>query len=84
MKKFRMALIGVGARGDGLYHVSLKQLDYVDYVAVCDLYMDRCEKMADQNGFVVVRNVLYSYYGKDTNVTIPDGITSIGDSAFYN
>ena len=48
MKQFRMALIGVGARGEGLYRVALKQREYVDFVAVCDGYMDRCETLADK------------------------------------
>ena len=48
MKRFKMALIGVGERGEGLYRVALKQRDYVDFVAVCDSYMDRCETLAEQ------------------------------------
>ena len=43
-----MALIGVGGRGEGLYRVALKQRDYVDFVAVCDSYIDRCEAVAEQ------------------------------------
>lgn len=36
MKKFNMAIIGVGGRGEGLYRVALKKRDYVNFVAVCD------------------------------------------------
>ncbi|MBQ9729147.1 MAG: Gfo/Idh/MocA family oxidoreductase [Clostridia bacterium] len=48
MKKFRVALIGVGGRGEGLYRVALKFRDDAEYVAVCDSYIDRCEYIADE------------------------------------
>ena len=41
-----------------------------------------CNGLADANGFIVVRNVLYGYHGADGAVTIPDGVTSIGGGAF--
>ena len=43
-----------------------------------------CSGLADAEGFVIVRNVLYSYHGAGGSVTIPDGVASIGDSAFKN
>ena len=43
-----------------------------------------CCGMADAEGFVIVRNVLYSYHGAGGSVTIPDGVTSIGELAFCN
>ncbi len=46
-KPLRVALIGVGGRGAVLYHAALKFRKDVDYVAVCDNYVDRCEKLAD-------------------------------------
>ena len=48
MKNFRIALIGVGGRGEGLYRVSLKQREYVHIVAVCDEYADRCEYVSNE------------------------------------
>ena len=48
MKIFKMALIGVGARGEGLYRVALKNRNYVECVAVCDFYKDRTVTIADQ------------------------------------
>jgi len=36
MKNFRMAIIGVGGRGEGLYRVALKMRKNVEFVAVCD------------------------------------------------
>jgi len=42
-----------------------------------------CWKLSDANGFVVVRNVLYSYHGTDGAVTIPDTVKVIGAWAFH-
>lgn len=42
MKKLRVALIGLGGRGAGLYRVALKNRKYVEYVALCDPYADKC------------------------------------------
>ncbi len=37
-----------------------------------------------EDGFVVVRNVLFDYVGSDGDVVIPDGVESIGVRAFYH
>ena len=42
----------------------------------------KCQGLADQKGFVIVRSVLYDYFGEDSSVIIPNGVTSIGDGAF--
>jgi hypothetical protein len=42
-----------------------------------------CTKLADAQGFVIVRNVLYSYHGSRKCVTIPDGVTTISKEAFF-
>ena len=73
MKRFKMALIGVGARGEGLYRVALKQRDYLDIVAVCDSYADRCETLAEQmvkDGRP--RPVCYSDYRQCIDESKPD------------
>ena len=41
-----------------------------------------CEALADEEGFVVIRQVLYGYYGRDEEVTVPDGVERIEDRAF--
>ena len=38
--------------------------------------------MANSDDFVIENGVLKKYRGRDTQVTIPDGVTSIGDCAF--
>lgn len=65
MKNFRVALIGLGGRGAGLYEVSLRQRDYVEIVSVCDPYADRCEHVADmvvENGSA--RPAIFTDYKK--------------------
>ena len=41
-----------------------------------------CKSLADENGLVIIRGILYDYLGSDENVVIPDSVTSIGGSAF--
>ncbi len=45
MKQYKLALIGLGSRSKGLYN-ALKTREYVDIVAICDVYADRCADMA--------------------------------------
>ena len=41
-----------------------------------------CMGLADDNGFVIVKGVLYSYYGDGRNITVPDGVTRIDIQTF--
>ena len=41
-----------------------------------------CQRLTDKKGFVIVRNVLYSYHGKEREITIPDNVTHIGAWVF--
>ena len=41
-----------------------------------------CEGLADSDGFIIIRNILYGYSGDNSEVDIPYGVTSIGDLAF--
>ena len=43
-----------------------------------------CYKLGDSDGFLIINNVLYGYYGKSTKITIPEGATVIGEDSFYN
>lgn len=42
-----------------------------------------CPKLYDEDGFILIRSHLLGYYGTETEVTIPDHITSIADYAFF-
>ena len=41
-----------------------------------------CKGLADENGFVIVANVLYDYFGTKENIEIPNTVTKISQSAF--
>lgn len=41
-----------------------------------------CKGLADKQGMVIIRGVLYSYHGSGGDVAVPDSVTSIGNSAF--
>ena len=43
-----------------------------------------CDGLADENGFIIVKNVLYGYCGAGGDVIIPNFVTTIGGSAFFN
>lgn len=45
--KIRIGMIGLGARGIGLLEMVYVQHPDVEFAAVCDRYMDRCEKAAE-------------------------------------
>ncbi len=41
-----------------------------------------CHKLADAQGMVAVRGILFDYTGPSGDVTIPEGVTEIGEEAF--
>jgi hypothetical protein len=43
---------------------------------------EQCEGMADESGFVIVRDALHGYYGESAVVVVPDGVASISNYAF--
>ena len=43
-----------------------------------------CKGLADLDGFIIIRGVLYGYCGEGKEVLIPNSVTSIGDWAFYD
>lgn len=60
----------------------LKSITIGENTAIGDYAFRECKGLADKQGFVIVRGVLYNYYGKGATVTIPDSVTSFEDSAF--
>lgn len=42
-----------------------------------------CRMLANDEGFVIVLGTIYDYRGFNTKITIPDGVTSIGENAFW-
>lgn len=42
-----------------------------------------CSGLADSSGLVVVRDILFGYYGKESTVTIPQNVRAIGYETFF-
>ena len=51
--------------------------EYID-----DSAFSLCPGMVDENWFVIIKNILFNYYGEGKDVVIPDGVTAIGERAF--
>ena len=76
----RVMDIGAGAFS---YCRNLKSIVIPDGVTnIGDETFWGCKKLADTEGFVIVKGVLYNYYGTSKKVVVPGGVTSIGDKAF--
>lgn len=43
----------------------------------------RCPGLADSSGLVVIRDILFGYYGRDSTVLIPQNVCAIGYEAFF-
>lgn len=41
-----------------------------------------CARLSDGNGFLIVRDVLYNYFGENEEVIVPDGVKTIGCYCF--
>ena len=42
-----------------------------------------CDKLADRAGYVIIRQVLYSYCGTERDIVIPEGVVRISTEAFF-
>ena len=51
--------------------------EYID-----DSAFSLCPGMVDENWFVIIKNILFNYYGEEKDVVIPSGVTTIGRRAF--
>ena len=78
---------GVTSIGRSAFYMckSLTNVMIQDSVAsIGDSAFCGCKGLADTDGFVIVRNVLYNYYGKGGDAMIPEGVTNIDAFAFDN
>ena len=41
-----------------------------------------CKKLSDKEGFIIVRDVLFNYYGTNDSVSIPEGVAKIDEGVF--
>ena len=75
---------GVMKIGHGAFHNCKHLLHITLPESVAEIgggAFEGCDSLAT-NGFVIVRNVLYSYVGGDSEVVIPDGVVEISRNAF--
>lgn len=71
--------IGYGAfEGCG----KLEKFDVTKEIEVGSAAFRGCNKFADENGFIIVNDVLYGYIAEDKEVTIPDGVKMISHNVF--
>ncbi len=74
--------IGTGAFA---YCEELKNINIPKSGIWIDGYAFRgCKGLADSNGFVIVRDILYDYYGNDQIAKIPESVVRIEKAAFHN
>ena len=67
----------------GFYSCTALHLDVPETVTYIGPYaFQGCEAMANADGFVIVRGVLYDYCGDDPDPEVPSTVTRIGDYAF--
>lgn len=54
----------------------------LDELELAPEIFSNCSKLVDENGFILLNTLLVGYYGKEERLTIPQGITKIGEGAF--
>lgn len=62
--------------------ISLENINLSSKIRIGDGAFSGCTKFADENGFVIIRNVLHSCKTEKEAITIPSNITSICTDAF--
>lgn len=62
---------------------SLKELVYHEMKGTVSITaFDECDALADENGFVVIANVLWKYIGAGGDVVVPDGVKALAPNVF--
>ena len=64
--------------------VNLERPELPSSLRYIDNAFAECEKMADDDGFIVFGDVLYGYCGTAAEVTVPEGVRKIEYAAFSN
>lgn len=75
---------GVRLIADGAFeHQSLVSVSIPESVKIVGSCAFRgCKGLEDSKGFLVVKGVLYDYFGSSTTAIIPSGVTGISDEVF--
>ncbi len=62
---------------------SLTSLAIPENVSIKANAFKGCKGLADERGFVIVGGTVCDYLGSDAELTIPEGVTKIGEQAFH-
>lgn len=77
------SLTSIGERAfdvcTNLRHITMPNKE----VSIGDMAFEGCLGLADEDGFIIFEDVLYSYCGKGGTVTIPNGVKRIANKAFF-
>ena len=89
MRKFKkVTSFSKGIKKIGTYAFGeCEKLNSIDMVLDSEVEIEdgafsECKSLADENGFVILRDILYGYFGAGGDVVIPDGIAIIDDFCF--
>lgn len=64
---------------------NLKKLEIPETVEmISESALTVCDKLVNKAGYLIIRNVLYAYTGKESEVIVPYGVSAIGYGAFYH
>ena len=67
-----------------LSHVEFTYQYTFEYIRIYPDAFKNCDKLVDQNGFLIVNNQLIEYLGDEVNVVIPEGVVTISGRTFSN
>ncbi len=64
---------------------SLAEIALPEHAKIEDSAFRGCERLADENGFLIIRGILFDYFGGLSEVAVPEGVLRISEKAFcYN
>ena len=80
-----IALTNIETLGDGAFKncKSLEQVTFPErpFDTITTAFKG-CDKLADTDGFIILRNTLFDYIGNAAHITLPDGVKNVGERAF--
>ena len=60
----------------------LKSINLKDDITIEGAAFRRCNSLADNDGFIIIRNMLFGYIGQESMVVVPHGVKIISRDAF--
>ena len=63
---------------------SLSDIKLPEHAEIEDAAFLQCAQFADENGFLIIRDILFEYCGNQSKVIVLDGVTRISRYAFHD